>query len=187
MDIGIISKRYAKALMQYAKASGKEEDIYQAVCRLWGSLRQVPALREALDNPITTREEKYALLCAATQKGKRKVSAEMSNFISLVLKNGRESILMYICGSFVNLYRKSRHIGRARLTTATPLTPAMEERIRRGASAYLHANMELETEVNPDIQGGFIFDVNDYRLDASIATQLKKVKAQFIDKNRRIV
>ena len=30
-------------------------------------------------------------------------------------------------------------------------------------------------------------DINDYRLDASIATQLKKVKQQFIDKNRRIV
>ena len=32
-----------------------------------------------------------------------------------------------------------------------------------------------------------IFDINDFRLDASIATQLKKVKQQFIDRNRRIV
>ena len=32
-----------------------------------------------------------------------------------------------------------------------------------------------------------ITDVNDYRLDASITTQLKRVKQQFIDKNRRIV
>ena len=47
--------------------------------------------------------------------------------------------------------------------------------------------MELQTEVDPSIEGGFIFDINDFRLDASIATQLKKVKQQFIDKNRRIV
>ena len=49
------------------------------------------------------------------------------------------------------------------------------------------AQMELETVVDPSIEGGFVFDINDYRLDASIATQLKRVKQQFIDKNRRIV
>ena len=42
-------------------------------------------------------------------------------------------------------------------------------------------------KVDPSIEGGFIFDINDFRLDASIATQLKRVKQQFIDKNRRIV
>ena len=61
------------------------------------------------------------------------------------------------------------------------------ERIRNSASNLLHAEMELQTEVDPSIEGGFVFDINDYRLDASIATQLKKVKQQFIDKNRRIV
>ena len=44
-----------------------------------------------------------------------------------------------------------------------------------------------DLDANPSIEGGFIFDINDFRLDASIATQLKKVKQQFIDKNRRIV
>jgi F-type H+-transporting ATPase subunit delta len=48
-------------------------------------------------------------------------------------------------------------------------------------------DMELNVLVNPEIEGGFIFDVNDYRLDASVATQLKRMKQQFIDKNRRIV
>ena len=62
-----------------------------------------------------------------------------------------------------------------------------EERIHDSASSLLHASMELQTEVDPSIEGGFIFDINDFRLDASIATQLKKVKQQFIDKNRRIV
>lgn len=32
----------------------------------------------------------------------------------------------------------------------------------------------LQTEVDPSIEGGFIFDINDFRLDASIATQARK-------------
>ena len=179
--------RYAKALMQYAKAAGAEDELYQSVRRLWDNLRQLPELRQTLDNPITTADQKQTLLCTAASAPGKPAGHEMTNFIGLVLKNGREGILMYICVAFIELYRKSRRIGRAKLTVASPLTPEMEQRIRQSASAYLHANMEIETEVNPDIEGGFIFDVNDYRLDASIATQLKRVKAQFIDKNRRIV
>ena len=68
-----------------------------------------------------------------------------------------------------------------------PRKPRGLERIRNSASHLLHAEMELQTDVDPSIEGGFVFDINDFRLDASIATQLKRVKQQFIDKNRRIV
>ena len=60
------------------------------------------------------------------------------------------------------------------------------ERIRNSASHLLHAKMELQTDVDPSIEGGFIFDINDFRLDASIATQLKRVKQQFIDKTEEL-
>lgn len=96
-------------------------------------------------------------------------------------------MLQYISLSFQRLYRQRKHIGTAKLTTAIPVSQKVEERIRQTASSLLHARMELQTEVNPAIEGGFIFDINDFRLDASIATQIKKVKQQFIDKNRRIV
>ena len=186
MDIGIISKRYAKALLEYAKAVDAVDRIYAEVRVLWSSLREHPELRAAMDNPMLSVDQKYALLRTATA-GRGQVSQEMDRLLALVLRNGRESILLYICLSYINLYRKLRRIGRARLITAVPLTPEMEERMKRGASAHLHATIEFDAEVRPEIQGGFIFDINDYRLDASVATQLKRVKAQFIEKNRRIV
>ena len=119
--------------------------------------------------------------------GDAPVGQEFSRFITLVLKNRRESLLRYICLNFLDLYRKSRHIGVGRLITAVPVSREAEERIRNSAASLLHAGMELQTEVDPSIEGGFIFDINDFRLDASIATQLRKMKRQFIDKNRRIV
>ena len=88
---------------------------------------------------------------------------------------------------YLDLYRKLKHIGVGKLITAVPVDQQTEERIRQAAAHILHATMQLETEVDPSIEGGFVFDINDYRLDASVATQLKRVKQQFIDKNRRIV
>ena len=186
MDIGTVSMRYAKALMIYAEDTNTEEYCYQCIRTLIESFRTHPDLCEALDNPILTMREKYSLICTAAV-GRMKVSREFSRFVTLVLKNSRESMLQYICIAFLGLYRNKKHIGVAKLITAVPVSKEVEERIRKSASTTLHARMELHTEVDASIEGGFIFDINDYRLDASIATQLSRVKQQFIDKNRRIV
>ena len=102
-------------------------------------------------------------------------------------ETGVRDIYSFISLMYLDLYRKLKHIGVGKLITAVPVDKETEDRIRSAAAHILHAQMELETVVDPSIEGGFIFDINDYRLDASIATQLKRVKQQFIDKNRRIV
>lgn len=186
MDIGIVSMRYAKALIGYAKDTKSEELLYDEMRTLERSFRKHPELRKALENPILSTREKFSLICVAAA-GNAPVNREFSRFVTLVLKNGRENILQYICLSFLDQYRKNNRIGVAKLITAVPVSKDVEERIRKSSSTVLHARMELQTEVDPAIGGGFIFDINDFRLDASITTQLKKVKEQFIDKNRRIV
>lgn len=186
MDIGIVSMRYARALMEYAKETGSEDILYKEIGILAGSFASCPDLRKALENPVLPKDEKLTLIRTAAV-GDGVAGEEFIRFITLLLKNRRENLLQYICLSYLDLYRKSRHIGVAKLITAVPVNEKVEARIRNSASSLLHARMELQTEVDPTIEGGFVFDINDYRLDASIATQLKRVKQQFIDKNRRIV
>ena len=184
--MGIISMRYAKALMGFAKDKGTEDVLYRQCKALSETFSKCPDFRAALENPVLPTDEKYSLVCAAAV-GNGKVDATFADFIKLVLRNRREKLLQYMCLSFMDLYRQSKRIGVARLITAVPVSQKVADRIRNSASSMLHARMELQTEVNPALEGGFIFDINDYRLDASIATQLKRVKQQFIDKNRRIV
>ncbi len=172
--------------MKYAQDTKTEDSIYVCMRKLEHEFRNHADLYAVLDNPVLTMREKYLLISTAAA-GDAPVSHEFSRFITLVLKNGRENMLRYICLAFMDLYRKNKHIGVARLITAVPVSKEEEERIRNSASAFLHAHMELQTEVNPSVLGGFIFDVNNFRLDASVVTQLKKVKEQFIDKNRKIV
>ena len=52
---------------------------------------------------------------------------------------------------------------------------------------YRGRTVEFNTKVDPDIMGGGILEIGYWRIDASIAGQLKRVKKQFIEKNRRIV
>ena len=55
------------------------------------------------------------------------------------------------------------------------------------ASKVLGKKIELEQSVIPEIVGGFILDVDDYRIDASVVAQVNKIKRTLLDKNRRIV
>lgn len=186
MDIGIVSTRYAKALMQYAKDTSTEAFFYKAIHTLEHSFRSQPRLREALDNPILSKRDKLALLSTASW-GTTDVPREFARFMTLVLKNGRESMLHYISLSFLEQYRKENNITVGTLITAVPVSDEVKRRIKEGTSHRLKTHAELRTEVDPGIEGGFILDIEGMRLDASIATQLKSVKKQFIDKNRRIV
>ena len=52
---------------------------------------------------------------------------------------------------------------------------------------YRGRTVEFKTKVDPGIIGGGILEIGYWRIDASIAGQLKRVKKQFIEKNRRIV
>jgi F-type H+-transporting ATPase subunit delta len=49
------------------------------------------------------------------------------------------------------------------------------------------ADIQLEEKINPDILGGFIFEMDGYRLDASVETQFRMIRRQLIEKNNRIV
>lgn len=95
MDIGIVSMRYAKALMEYAKSTGTEDRLYAEMRMLSRSFEKHPDLRTALENPVLSVQEKFSLICAATV-GDAPAERELARFIMLVLKNRRESFLQYI-------------------------------------------------------------------------------------------
>lgn len=184
MNVGIISMRYAKAFIAFASENGVEDIVYKEVDALSRNFMVEPTLRKTLDNPVLQSEEKFSLVCNAAGA---KVSQEFISFIKLVLGRKREKHLQSICLMYIDLYRKQKNITLGKLTTAWPVSKETEDRMKQMVIGETHGTVEFETKVDPEIEGGFIFEIGTYRLDASIATQFRRVKQQFIEKNRRIV
>ncbi|MFA7115997.1 MAG: F0F1 ATP synthase subunit delta [Bacteroidales bacterium] len=185
MDGGIISRRYAKALIQYAASKKKLDTVYNECEMLVYACRDVKDFSSTLANPIVSKEDKMLLLKTAVNG--TGFSDILSRFIALVFKNHREEYLGFICVSYIELYRNKKHLGIVTLTTAVPIEDKVRDEIVFASHRRLHAKIELRTEVDPSIIGGFIYDIDFYRLDASIRSQLKAVRIQFVEKNRRIV
>lgn len=185
MNEGHIAKRYAKALLEYAAAQGEDTALYERMKLLSDTVAATPRLLETISSPVVSYADKQQLLC--NMPGATAADDSYRRFVRLLLENRRENLVRNIALSYVTLYRLAHHIGKVLLVTAEPLPDAIMERIRRRAEQQTQGKVEIENRIDPSIKGGFIFQINDLRLDASVAGQLEKVRRQFIRKNKIIV
>lgn len=184
MNIGVVSRRFAKALLDFAKIDKAEDKVYEEMKSLSAHYTEVPALRRAISNPVLERSRKLDLLLEAA--GGKDTSKETRRFFNLVLENKREEFLQFMAWSYIDLYREDKKILMGRLTTAVP-SPVLVGFLERMARLLTHGSVELEQKIDPSLMGGYIIELAGLRLDASVVTQLKSIKDQFIAKNRRIV
>ena len=156
MDLGVISVRYARALIKSATASKLEDQVYKEMSVLSTNYIRVPELRFTIDNPMLSKAKKQQLLetaCGGTP------SPLTARFIALVLKEDRESALQFMATSYITLYRKQKNIIRGTLTTAAPVSAETERK---------------------DLIGGFILEYDTYRMDASIQRKLRDIRNTLI-------
>ena len=172
MDIGVISVRYARALLKSAVEQKLDDAVYQEMQLLAKSYVDVPQLRQTIDNPMLSKDKKEALLLTAVGGNPTPLTRA---FIGLLLKEDREPVMQFIANSYVTLYRQQKNVIRGRLITAARVSPATEQKMRQMVESKTNGTVEFETEVNPDIIGGFILEYDTYRMDASVKSKLNNI------------
>jgi F-type H+-transporting ATPase subunit delta len=184
MNDGHIAKRYAQALIDYATEHGEDESLYRQMKSLAETLATTPHLKATLSNPMVASNDKLQLL-RCTVGGEAEES--FLRFAQLAIDNKRESLLSNIALNYISLYRKIHRIGKVVLVSVDPLPATVIDRILQNLIAKTYSAVELENRIDKSIKGGFILQIDDWRLDASVAGQLEKVRRQFIRKNKMIV
>lgn len=172
MEIGVISVRYARALLKGATDAHLEDEVYRDMQTLAANFAGVPQLRQTIDNPMLSKDSKLSLLIAALGEAPGNLT---KSFLGIVLDNGREDVIQFMANSYITLYRKQKNIIRGKLTTAAAVHPATEQKMRSMVESKTNGTVEFETEVNPDIIGGFILEYDTYRMDASVKSKLNSI------------
>lgn len=175
MDLGVISVRYARALLKSSAEAKLEDEVYHEMQTLAKSYISVPELRFTIDNPMLAKDKKEDILITACGG---KVTDLTASFIKLVLGEDRENTLQFMANSYITLYRQQKNITRGKLTTAAVVSAATEQKTKQMVESKTNGTVEFETEVNPEIIGGFILEYDTYRLDASVQNQLRTVLTQ---------
>lgn len=182
MNTGKISARYAKALYKFAEERKHESDVYESMKLVSTSFFNVPQLREAMINPTISKQKKIDLLITAAGTD---VCQEFTRFVNMVIENRREEYFQSISLVYQELYRKEKNIVISELVTASPVSDAEIERMRKAVESVSTGTVEFETSVNPDLIGGFVLNVETYQLDASIKGQLRSIHDSLLNNNAK--
>ena len=174
-----LATRYAKSLIDLANEKDQLEAVYKdmqylkALCK--GSREFVNLLRSPVINP-----DKKRVIIQAVTKGK---ISELSDAFNMLLVNkGRESNLPEVITAFIDQYKKQKGIHTVKLTTAVPVSDNLKKEIvNKVKEQTAIKNVELVTDVQEDILGGFLLEMGDTLVDASIAYDLNKIKSQFLN------
>ena len=172
MDLGVISVRYARALLKCADEQKLEDKVYKEMQTLSQSYLEVPQLRFTIDNPILQNATKEQLLAQACGG---EVSELTRKFIAIVLHKDRGNALQFMAASYITLYRRQKNIIQGTLTTATKVSQKTEDKMKEMVEAKTHGTVEFNTQVDPSIIGGFILEYDTYRMDASVKTKLNTI------------
>lgn len=185
MNSGVVAARYARALLKFVQGAAAGEKVYSQACILALRMDGILELRDCMQkHPEVPIDRKMALLDTALGEP---MADELRRFVALVDEQRRMTFLHRMLWSFVSQYRQENNIKVGRLVTASP-AEGLKERLE----AILHereggAEVHLEVAVDPSILGGFVIEIDDTRLDASVAAKFRLLRRELVENNNRIV
>ena len=167
-----VAIRYAKALLATAQEQQAVDQVADDMESVYMTLENSQELKAVLASPVISAELKGDTLKAIFGK----VSPVVKTFLALVAENNRANHLDGVALKYKQLYQDLQGKQEAEVTTAVPLTPALEKAVMDKIKTLTDKKVELVRTVDQDIIGGFILRLGDQRFDASIANQLKSLK-----------
>ena len=178
MDQGLIPRRYAKALYRAAVDNGCQQELYASMQLLGQAFTAEPKLGETMRNPFVSDADKAQLILAASGD---KQEPLLADFVKLLVQNGRIGMVRDIAAAYCLIYRKESNIYRVEVVSAAAMDPAQEQRLKQLILSHLRGgSMEYTSRIDPSLIGGFVVNIDNERLDASVKNELKQLRLKLL-------
>ncbi len=172
-----LAGRYAKSLIDIAVEKNSLEEILKDIQLIDTICKQNPDFLSLMRSPVIKADKKTAIVEAIFAS---KVSLLTLTFVKLLISKGREHNIDEIAKAFIVQYRHNKKIRMVKLTTATAVDNSVVEVLKaKLAGKYPQSSIQIETVVDSSLLGGFVLDLGDQQMDASILRDLNDIKKQF--------
>ena len=172
-----LAARYAKSILDLSIEKGELEEVYKDMLLVQNTCRSSRELVNLLSSPVIKSDKKGKILDAIFTG---KIGPLTRAFITLLLNKDREGYLPEIAVAFVQQYKDYKGISIVKLTTAVPVSDDLKQAILQKLRAERQLQqIELDTDVKQQLIGGFILEIGDQRVDASVAFELNNIRKQF--------
>ena len=167
--------RYARAALDVAtKESADLDTIARELDEFIAFFKQQPALEGLLLNPAVPAPRKRAAMEAITKLSG--FTPIVSKLLILLADRDRLGLLKDISATYRDFLADRQNVVHAEVTSAEPLSNERIQAIEERLPTMTGKRVAMTTRVDKDIIGGVVARVGSTVYDASIATQLKKIR-----------
>ncbi len=174
-DNNTVARPYAQAIFDVAEAAGTL-GAWSETLAIAGSLLADKGLVDYLGAPELSDEQRFEFLTGLFGKASGGLmdgsDAKGSNFLKLLLENGRTGVLPEIAEHFEALKAKVENSVDAVVTSAAPLSPAQEQEIASSLKQRLGREVRISTEIDENLIGGAVIRAGDVVIDGSLRARL---------------
>lgn len=169
------AKRYARAILDLAREQKAAEAINKDMLNVSEVIEENEELQTVLSSPVVKPEDKLKVL----KEIFKNAHATTLGTFDLLIQNNRISLLKTVAQKYTELYNELNNIRVATVTTAVPMESAMEKKILDKIKELTGETAIIKSKVDPGIIGGFILRIGDLQYNASVLSQLNKLKKEF--------
>ena len=172
--------RYARALFDVALQERAElSKIDDELASFGALLTEYPSLEKVLLNPAVPVQRKRAAVVELTKQAA--LSPIVSKILILLGERDRFVLLPDLIAAFRDRVADHNKVVRADVTTAIVISPDRVESIRKSLAKATGRSVTLTTRLDPTLIGGLVARVGGTVFDASLSTQLNKLKQRLAE------
>jgi len=171
-----ITIRYAAAFFDLAEEKGILEKANEDMTMLGDVCTSNRDFVRLLQNPVINADKKNKVFTKIFGTSMNRMSL---SFISLMIRKRRERYLPSIAEAFNDLYKASKGIKTAFVTSAVELADADKAGVLEILSKLTDKKIDLVEKTNEALLGGFVIGLDNFQIDQSLATKIKELKKDF--------
>lgn len=174
-----LARVYATAMLQLAESLGETDALLEELRDFAGRVEKDADLRGFLSSPVVdakTRQETLEKLF----RGRR--SDLFVDAVQVLNRKGRLNLMEAVAEVYYLELEELRGRVEVHVRTAAPLTRRLREKLREMAKAQTGKEVDLVESVDESLIGGLVVQMGDRKLDASVATRLKRLSAALADR-----
>lgn len=172
-----ITNRYAKALLELAISENNLELISKDLEFIQKTFSSVRELLLLIKSPIVKRDKKRKIIHEVFSG---KVSDTALKFCELIVNRQRSELLPDILYRFYELRDEYLNIKNVNVKSAVELENIHLEQLKNILEKRLNKQVRLSVTIDKKLIGGFVVQIDDTVIDASLKHQLELLKRKFL-------
>lgn len=168
-----ISKRYAKALFDFAKEQNLMDQIKADIDYLDQLCMVSEDFVKMLKSPVIKVTKKMEIIRVIMQN---QISDTSMKFLEIISKGHREVIIPSMNKQFLLMHNELIGLKKVELYSAATIDNSIKSKIITILEEQTKNKIEIDESIQENLIGGFVLKIDDLQFDASIKAKLSKLK-----------